>query len=131
MKLRIITPERVVLESEAEAVYAETIDGEIGILPRHIPLVTPLAVGVLRFQREGRKEPVAVMGGLLRTDGETVSVLSDAAERAEEIDALRAQHARDRAEAQLKGQLSDVDVLEVKAALMRSITRLKAKERFS
>src|SRR5688572_13728318 len=106
MKLKIVTPERLVVEEEVEAVYGKTIDGMIGILPKHVPLVTPLEVGVMSFVKNGQKKPLAVMGGLLSTDGDNVIVLSDAAELSNEIDAVRAQHAKERAEAELH-KLSD------------------------
>lgn len=126
MKLKVVTPERIVFEDpDVEAVYANTVDGEVGILPKHVPLVTPLAIGVLRYVKAGQKEPIAVMGGLLRTNGKEVTILCEAAERADEIDALRAQHAKERAEARLKQQTNDVDVKRAKTALMRSVTRLK------
>lgn len=127
MKLRIVTPERVVYEEEGiEAVYANTVDGEVGILPRHIPLVSPLAVGVLRFVKAGKKEPVAVMGGLLSTNGENIDVLCDAAELAEQIDVVRAQEAQARAEARLKQKTEDFDTDRAQVALSRSLTRIKA-----
>jgi F-type H+-transporting ATPase subunit epsilon len=128
MQLKILTPERIVLEESVEAVYAVTEDGEIGILPRHVPLVTPMSIGVLRYVKEGQKTPVAVMGGVLHTDGEKVSILSDSAELASEIDAVRAQHAKERAEAEIRQQASQRDAQEAEAALARSLARLKATE---
>lgn len=127
MKLKIVTPERVVFESEnIDAVYAQTVEGEIGILPRHIPMVTPLSVSALRFvQPGGEKQAVAVMGGLLRTDGQDVSVLSPAAELSQEIDVLRAEHARQQAEAKMHQQATNVDTEEARAALARSLVRIK------
>jgi F-type H+-transporting ATPase subunit epsilon len=127
MKLKIVTPERVVYEEDGiEAVYANTVDGEVGILPRHVPLVSPLAVGVLRFVKAGKKEPVAVMGGLLNTNGEEVTILSDAAELAEQIDVVRAKDAQSRAEALMKQKSEGVDTQRAQLALTRSITRIKA-----
>lgn len=129
MKLKIVTPERVVLEADdVEAVYAQTVDGEIGILPKHVPLVTPLAVTVLRYVRQGRKQVAAVMGGILRTNGDEVSVLSDTAELSEEIDVARARQAQERAEARIRQQAADIDLNRAKAALSRSIVRIKAGE---
>jgi F-type H+-transporting ATPase subunit epsilon len=129
MKIRIITPERVVFEDEnVEAVYVRTTDGEVGILPRHIPMVASLGIGELRYVKEGRKESVAVMGGMVRTNGQEVSVLSDAAEQAEEIDAVRAREARERAEARLREKTDEVDVERARLALARSLARLKVKQ---
>lgn len=127
MKLKVITPDRVVLEEDVDAVYAQTTDGQVGILPRHIPLVTALDVGVLRFEQAGAKHPVAVMGGLLRTNGTEISVIASAAERAEDIDTTRASEAKKRAEARLSKQVEDTDVQRAKTALMRATVRLSLK----
>ncbi len=126
MRLKIVTPERVVLEeSDIEAVYAHTIDGDVGILPKHVPLVTPLDISVLRYVKAGQKEPVAVMGGVLRTNGKVISVLTNAAELSGEIDVARAQQAKERAEAELRQETAQTDFTRAKLALMRSLVRLK------
>lgn len=126
MKLKIVTPTRTVLEENVEAVYAKTLDGEVGILPKHVPLVSPLDIGILRYVKEGQKEPVAVMGGLLRTNGEEISVLSTTAELAAEIDVARAQQAKERAEARLREKTAGLDMGRAETALARSLARLKA-----
>ena len=127
MKFKIVTPERVVFEQDnIEAVYALTADGEVGILPQHIPMVAPLTVGLLRYVQAGEKKPVAVMGGILRTNGTEVTVLSDAAELGGDIDVARAEQSRQRAEARLKQNQNDVDQGRAESALSRSIIRIKA-----
>lgn len=127
MHLKIVTPERVVLDdATVDGVYVKTTDGEIGILPRHVPLVTPLATGVLYFTRDGKKIPAAVMGGLLRTDGQSVVVLSDKAELGSEVDVVRAEHAKARAEALLNEKTDNVDIDRAELALARAVARLKA-----
>lgn len=129
MRLKIITPERVLIDEDVEAVYGTAVDGSIGILPKHIPMVTPLAVGLLSYVQAGRKEPLAVMGGMLYTDGDTVTVLSDAAERSNEIDVVRAQHAKERAEATLRHKESEQNVDLAQQALSRAAARLKVAKR--
>jgi F-type H+-transporting ATPase subunit epsilon len=127
MRLKIMTPDRVLIDQDVEAVYAMAIDGSIGILPKHIPMVTPLAIGLLSYVVQGGpKEPLAVMGGMLSTDGQTVTVLSDAAERGNEIDVARAQQAKARAEAELRQKQEHYDATDVDQALSRAVTRLKA-----
>ena len=126
MKLKIVTPERVVLDTDTEAVYAAAVDGEVGILTRHVPMVTPLKIGVLRYTDGGNKKPATVMGGLLSTDGETVTILTDAAELGTEIDRLRAEQAKARAEAALKAKADAADHAEAERALARATVRLKA-----
>ena len=125
MKLKVVTPEDVVLEENVDSVFARASDGDIGILKNHIPMVTPLSLGTLRYVKDGEKHRVAVMGGLLHTDGEDIVVLSDIAECADTIDEIRAKDAKERAEARLKQQRADVDIERAKLALSRAVTRLK------
>ncbi|HEY9746284.1 MAG TPA: ATP synthase F1 subunit epsilon [Oculatellaceae cyanobacterium] len=130
MKLKIVTPERVVVEEDAvEAVYGKSTEGQIGILPKHVPLVTPLDIGVLHYVKAGQKQPLAVMGGLLKTDGESVIVMSDAAEKSSDIDAARAQSAKLRAEARLREKSENVDVQRAQRALARATVRLSLTQR--
>ena len=125
MQLRIVTPDRLVLEEEVDAVYAKAVDGEIGILPKHIPMVTPLEVGILSYVKGHSKEPVAIMGGVLSTDGYVVTVLSEASEEKASIDKLRAQQAKERAEQRLKERDAQLDVERAERALARANARLK------
>lgn len=128
MKLKIVTPERTVVEQDVDAVYGKTVDGSVGILPKHVPMVTPLDIGVMSYVKDGRKEflALAVMGGMLYTDGQHVTVLSDAAELSSEIDTVRAQHAKDRAEAALHKREDDNNIVLAEQALSRALTRLSA-----
>jgi F-type H+-transporting ATPase subunit epsilon len=129
LTLRILTPERQVLETQASAVYATATDGELGILSGHIPLLASLKPCVLRYTTpEGNKERVAVMGGMLETDGQQVTVLTTAAELANEIDELRAKEAKTRAEARLNERHDKVDIDRAQMALARSVARLKLHE---
>lgn len=127
MKLTVVTPEKTVLEVDnIDAVFVNSVDGEVGILPRHVPLVTPLTNGVLRYEVGGKKQPVAVMSGLLQTNGQDVTVLSVSAEPVSEIDVARAKSAKERAEARLKAKEDGVDLDRAQAALARSLARLRA-----
>lgn len=126
LKLRILTPERTVLEEDVDAVSAETLDGEFGILPNHIPMACPLTISVFYYVKDGVRHPASVMGGLLSTDGRDVTVLSEVAELSSEIDKVRAQHAKERAEALLRQHVEESDVLVTKMALQRALVRLKA-----
>lgn len=126
MKLKIVTPDRIVVEDEIDALYGRATDGMIGILPHHVPIVTPLEAGVMSYVKVGKKYPLAVMGGLLSTDGNTVTVLSDAAELSTEIDVVRAQHAKERAEAELHRLSDRHDIVVAQQALSRALIRLQA-----
>jgi F-type H+-transporting ATPase subunit epsilon len=132
MHLKVVTPDRIIIdEDEITEVYAKTTDGEVGILPKHVPLVTPLEISVLRYVQNGQKQTVAVMGGLLTTNGQEVSVLSDTAEKATEIDGVRAKQAKERAEARLRQKTDDIDQERAQKAFLRSLTRLKAAQLYS
>jgi len=125
---KIATPERVVYDSDVVQVSIPTQEGEITILPHHIPLVSILKAGEIRFKKDGQELSMAVSGGFLEVqEGSTVVILADSAERAEEIDLERAEAARKHAEELLKKQefASDVEFATIQAALERSLTRLK------
>lgn len=128
MTLKIITPEKIVLEQEVEEVTARALDGELSILPGHEPIVTALKLDVLRYVAHKEDEFVAVMGGILEVKGNQVTVLSDAAELDREIDQLRAQTAKERAEAERTRKTDKLDVYITEMAIGRATARLKALE---
>ena len=131
LKLEIVTQERrVYLADDVEMVIAPGSEGELGILPRHAPLITSLEEGVMRVKRAGgREEVLAIHGGFMEVLPDQVTVLADAAERAEEIDLARAEEARQRAEELMKQRREDkVDYAHAGTALRRSLVRLRAAE---
>lgn len=129
MHLRILTPERIVLDEEnVDGVTARSTQGEFGVLPRHLPLVAPLDIALMTYKMGGKDYTAAVMGGMFSTDGQKITILSDAAELSSEIDTARAKHARERAEARLREKHEDVDTVRAELALSRAMARLKAKE---
>ena len=127
-KLNIITPERVVLETEAEKMTATAVDGELTILPNHEPLVTALGIDILRYTKDGVEESAAVIGGILEVNNEEVHVLSNVAELGVEIDQARANDAKARAEAEKTQKTDKLDTYLTEMALARAIARLKAVE---
>lgn len=110
MHLKVITPERVVFTDEIDGVSLMTTEGEITVLPHHIPLVTLLQPGELRYQKAGQTFLLAVSGGFveIRTDG-TIIILADSAEHAHEIDESRAEAARTRAQELMSTAQTDVN----------------------
>ncbi len=124
----IVTAERTVFSDEVEMVIAPGIDGELGILPRHAPLLTALQVGVLRLKKGGEEILMAIGGGFMDVTPTKVVILADSAERADEIDEARAEEARRRAERLMSQKLSEVDFVRAEAALRRSLVRLKVAE---
>jgi len=129
LSVEIVSAERMVFEGEADMVVAPGAAGVLGILPRHAALLTSLNPGVLRIKQGGDEVVMAISGGFLEVLDNRVSVLTDAAERAEEIDEARADEARRRAEQALEGlSRGAVDAEAAEAALRRSLIRLKAAE---
>ena len=129
----IITAERVAFKGDVDMVVAPGIDGQLGILPHHAPLMTALSVGELILHKAGEEDTImAIGGGFMEVGPQHVTILADSAERAEEIDEARAEAARRRAEAtmsQTHGLLEDAQKAE--AALRRSMLRLKVAKRKS
>jgi len=128
LNLKIITPERVVLEQAVEEVSARAIDGELSILPNHQPLITALAIDVLRFKVQGVEQIAAVIGGLMEVGENQVTVLSDVAELDTEIDEARAHDAKAKAEAEKTQKTDKLDVYLSEMAMSRAVARLKAAE---
>jgi F-type H+-transporting ATPase subunit epsilon len=124
-RLEIVTAEGVVFSDDVEVVVAPGIEGQLGILPHHAPLMTMLLPGELRVRKGGEEFFLAISGGFLEVRPDRVIVLADAAERAEDIDIARAEAAKRRAEERLTHPSTEVDMARAEAALRRSLARLK------
>ncbi|MCL4458554.1 MAG: F0F1 ATP synthase subunit epsilon [Chloroflexi bacterium] len=129
IKLEIVTAERLVFSDEVDAVIAPGVEGQLGILPHHAPLLTALQTGELRVRKGDEEVLMAVSGGFMEVRQDKVIILADTAERAEEIDVARAEAARQRALAVLAEKRSAQDIAQSEAALRRSLIRLKIAER--
>ena len=130
MLLEIVTAERLVYSDEVDIVVAPGMEGELGILPHHAPLLTILQPGELRIQKTGQEDVyMAVTGGFLEVTGNRVIVLADAAERSEEIDEARAQEALRRAEERLERSEEGADLQRALASIRRSRLRLDVRRR--
>ncbi len=126
IKLDVVTAERSVFSEDVDMVIAPGIEGQLGILPHHAPLMTTLVPGELIVKKGGDEFCLAISGGFLEARPDRVIVLADSAERAEEIDVSRAQEAKLRAEKLLaEGYPSEVDSARAEASLRRSMVRLK------
>jgi len=129
LHLEVITPERSVYEDDVDMVIAPGSEGYLGILPHHAPLFTTLGPGEFRVKKGGVEEVLAVFGGFMDVRANRVVVLTDAAEHVEDIDASRAQEARDRAQQVLAaGPASAADEARARAALQRALVRLRIAE---
>jgi len=129
IKLDVVTAEGVVFSEDVDVIVAPGIDGQLGILPHHAPLMTMLAPGELQIKKDGEEFSLAVSGGFLEIRPDRVIVLADTAERAEEIDAARAEEAKRRAQEQLSQPLAVGDAARIEASLRRSMVRLKVAEK--
>jgi len=125
IRLDIVTAERVVYSEEVDMVIAPGVEGQLGILPHHTPLMTTLQAGELRVKKGGEEVSLAISGGFLEVRPDRVVVLADAAERAEEIDVARVEAAKRRAQQWLTERPSGIDETRAEAALRRSLARLK------
>ena len=129
LHLEVITPERKVYEDDVDMVVAPATEGYVGILPHHVPLFTTLGPGEFKVKKGGVEEILAVFGGFMDVRSDRVVVLTDAAEPAEEIDASRAQQARERAQQVLAaGPASAADEQRARAELQRALVRLRVSE---
>jgi F-type H+-transporting ATPase subunit epsilon len=129
IKLDIVSAERLFFSEDVEVVVAPGVEGQLGILPHHAPLMTMLQTGELRVRKEGEEASIFVSGGFLEVRRDKVIVLADIAERAEEIDIALAEEAKRRAEEGLKLRPAEVDKARAEAALRRSLVRLKIAEK--
>lgn len=132
LRVEIVTGERVVFsEDGVDMVVAPGAEGQLGILPRHAPLFTLLAAGELRIKHGSREEILTVFGGFLEVANDRVLILSDTAERVEEIDLARAEAARERAEAAIREARAGggLNLAQAEAELRRARVRLSVANR--
>jgi len=130
IKLDVVTAEKVVYSDDVDVVIAPGVQGQLGILPHHSPLMTMLELGELVARKGGEEFILAVSGGFLEVRPDRVIVLADSAERAEEIDIKRAEEAKKRAERRLEEKYApETDSARAEAALRRSLIRLKVATR--
>ncbi|PJW19923.1 F0F1 ATP synthase subunit epsilon [Geobacillus thermodenitrificans] len=124
IRVSVVTPDGPVYEGDVEMVSVKAKSGELGILPGHIPLVAPLEISAACLKKDGKTSYVAVSGGFLEVRPDKVTILAQAAERAEDIDVLRAKAAKERAERRLQSQQDDIDFKRAELALKRAMNRL-------
>ncbi|PKM82212.1 MAG: F0F1 ATP synthase subunit epsilon [Firmicutes bacterium HGW-Firmicutes-14] len=126
LDVEIVTPERVVFREPVDFVVVPGIEGYLGILPMHAPIVSGLNIGVLKVINKGKETKLAISGGFMEVNKDKVVILADTAESSDEIDVERAKAARERAQNRLANRTHDIDVIRAEMALRRALTRLKA-----
>ena len=129
LKLEIVTPEAKTYSEDVDMVTLPGIEGEMGIYPMHVPLMTQIVAGELSVRKDGREYFLAIGEGFVEITADKVAIMTDMAIRAEQIDEAKAEEARKRAEARLAEKLDDEESALVSAALMHSLAQLKVKRR--
>ena len=129
LKLEIVTPEAKIYSDDVDMVTLTGAEGEMGILPNHVPLMTQLCAGEIVAQKGQDTIFLAVGDGFVQVTGDRVAILTDMAIRAENIDEAKAEEARLRAEARLAEKITDEEAAHIQAALMHATTQLKVKRR--
>jgi F-type H+-transporting ATPase subunit epsilon len=128
-KLEIVTAERLVFSEDIDALVAWGVEGQLGILPHHAPLMTMLQPGDLMIRKNKEEEYLAISGGFLEVRPDKVIILADACERVDEIDIARAEEAKKRAQETMISAPLSVEAGVAEAALRRSMARLKAAQK--
>ncbi|MBI3590694.1 MAG: ATP synthase F1 subunit epsilon [Candidatus Melainabacteria bacterium] len=126
--LKLITPNATVLDADVEQIIARAVDGEVGILPDHIPLITPLTVAPFQYWAGGERKVAAVLGGMMEVSKEGVTIISDHAALAEDIDVVIAEKEKELAEAKLAQKKDKLDVQKAELELSRLLVMLEVAE---
>jgi len=127
MHLDIVSAEHEIFSGVCEIVVAPAVMGEVGIYPRHTQMLTPLKPGEVRITKQGgEEESIYVSGGLLEVQPHVVTILSDTAVRAADLDEAAAMEAKEKAEQALKDQTSDINVADAQAQLAEAMAQLQA-----
>src|ERR1051326_3999116 len=129
LKLQIITPEAIVYSEDVEMVTLPGVEGQLGVFPKHVPLLTQMLPGEVIVNKGGHTESLAVGEGVIEVTADHVAILTDMAIEAEHIDEAKVEEARRRAEARLQEKLSDEEVASTNASLARALAQLNVKRR--
>ena len=129
LRLEIVTPEATVYSEDVEMVTLPGVEGEMGILPQHVRLMTQMVPGEMIVRKDGHDRFLAVGEGLVEITGDRVSIVTNMAIAAENIDEAKAEEARQRAAARLREKISSEEVASVNASLARSLAQLRVKRR--
>jgi len=129
LKLEIVTPEALTYSEDVDMVTLPSSDGELGIYPNHVPVLTQVVPGEIVVRKGGQDFFLAIGEGFAEITGERVAVLTDMAIKATDIDEVKAEEARRRAEARLQEKLGGEELASVSASLAHSLAQLKVKRR--
>lgn len=130
LHLEVITPDAAVLHEDVDFVLVRALDGDLGIMPNHAPLIASLSIWPLCYDKGGKRQYVTVASGFLEVHDNTVTVITLASEKPEDIDVDRAKSAEKRAEDRLAAHAADIDTARAEAALQRALRRLDVAEKY-
>ena len=125
IKLEVVSPDKMVYSEDISMLIVRSTDGDLGIMPKHAPLVAGLVPQAMRIKKEGTEELIAVAGGFVEVQPEKITVLASAAETKDDIDAARAQKSYERAQKRISSKAADVDMARAEASLKRAMARLQ------
>lgn len=131
IKLEVVTPDQMVFSDDVEYVGVPGLIGQFGVLSNHIPLLSALDIGSLYYRKDNKISYMFVSGGFADVTPQSITILAESAEKAEEIDTARAQKAKERAEQRLQQEKDRIDATRAEAALKRAIQRISTKEKQS
>ncbi len=129
LKLEIVTPQATVVSDDVHMITLPAVDGQIGVYPHHVRLITQIVPGEIVLNKDGVDNFLAVGEGLVEITGDHVAIVTDMAIPAENVDEARVEEARARAEARLREKISDEEVASVNASLVRSLAQLQVRRR--
>ncbi len=131
IRLDVITPDAAVLSEDVDFVLVRALDGDLGIMPNHAPLIASLDIWPLFYDIDGRRSCLSVASGFLEVSNNVITVIAPAAERPEQIDIKRAEEARNRAKERLESHQAGIDVRRAEMAMKRALCRLDAVQRMT
>ncbi len=129
IKLKIITHEKVVFERDIDAIYSQGSEGRFGVLKNHVPFVTALDVGVTKVMNGNEPTYITTMGGIFQFKDNVATILTDTAELGDDIDLVRAQSAKERAEERLRSKAEEMQIVRAQIALAKAMARINAAEK--
>ena len=129
LRLEIVTPDGTAYSEDVNMVTLPGVEGQLGILPRHIPLMTPMVAGEMIVRKDGQDRFFVVGDGFVEITGDHVAILTDLAINAENIDEAKAEEARQQADGRLRERMSSEELASVNAAIARSLAQLRVKRR--
>lgn len=129
IKFEVVTPDQLIVSEDVDYVGVPGVQGQFGVLSNHIPFLSALAIGSLYYRKDGQVKYLFVSGGFAEVSPDSLTILAESAEKAEDIDLTRAQKAKERAEARIQREKDRVDFTRAQVALRRAIERISLKEK--